>query len=183
MERKIILALLLSFALISLAEKPGADPFLGQWALDVAASRYPAGTCPASMTIEISVADPGIRYRSDTVLRNGSVVHAYYTARYDGASAIVMGDHGMLLPVSLKRPNPNTVVATYTRALEVVATSRRVVSADSHRMIITTTSHDLLGRQVTNVGIYRRVKRAEAGISRAAGPGTLEIKNRVKFSR
>ena len=63
---------------------------------------------------------------------------------------------GILLPVSLKRMADNTVVASYTKALRVVATSRRVVSTDGKVMTITTTSRDPSGKPVTNVGVYER---------------------------
>jgi hypothetical protein len=62
----------------------------------------------------------------------------------------------MLLPVSLQQVDSNTVVATYSRALQVVATSRRVVSRDGRFMTITTTSRDRSGKNITNVGVYKK---------------------------
>jgi hypothetical protein len=69
-----------------------------------------------------------------------------------------MGTHGILLPVSLKRIAPNAVVASYTRGLQVVATSRRVVSNDGRVMTVTTVSRDRTGKTVTNIGVYERQK-------------------------
>jgi hypothetical protein len=62
----------------------------------------------------------------------------------------------MLLPVSLKQLDSNTVVASYTRALQAVATSRRVVSKDGRLMTITTTSRDRSGKSVTSIGVYEK---------------------------
>jgi hypothetical protein len=62
----------------------------------------------------------------------------------------------MLLPVFLKRPNSHTVIASYTKALQIVATSRRVVSKDGQRMTITTISKNQLGKDVTTVGLYEK---------------------------
>jgi hypothetical protein len=133
-----------------------SDPFAGRWILNVKKSSYAPGTCPKSMVIDMETVDHGIRYYSETTYHNGSPSHAQYTAGYNGAQVIVLGDYGMLLPVSLRQVDSNTVVATYSRALQVVATSRRVVSRDGRFMTITTTSRDRSGKNVTNVGVYKK---------------------------
>jgi hypothetical protein len=132
------------------------DPFIGKWTLDVHHSKYPAGTCPKRMVIEMEPAGPGIHYRSEATYSNGRVAHSQYTADYSGKEATVMGAHAILLPVSLKRLDSHTVVASYTKGFEVVATSRRVVSADRRRMTITTTSKDQAGKKATTIGVYTR---------------------------
>jgi hypothetical protein len=70
----------------------------------------------------------------------------------------VMGSGGLLLPVSLKRLDANTVVATYKRGGQVVAISRRVVSKDGRKMTITTNSPDQLGKNVRSIGVYEKAK-------------------------
>ena len=132
------------------------DPFVGQWTLNIQKSKYPPGTCPKRMVIDMDPAGRGIRYHSETEFANGGSTYSDYTADYNGKQAIVMGAHGMLLPVSLKRNGPNAVVASYTKSLQVVATSRRVVSPDGRWMTITTTSPDRTGKTVTTVGVYER---------------------------
>ena len=152
---KTIICILL-LALSVTAARASTDPFVGKWVLDVPHSEYPAGTCPISMTIEMEAAGNGVRYRSDATFANGSTVHSEYTAEYNGNQALVIGARGMMLPVFLKRIDSNTVEASYTKALMVVATSRRVVSEDGRHMTITTTSKDPSGRSVTTVGIYEK---------------------------
>jgi hypothetical protein len=132
------------------------DPFVGKWVLDVERSEYPAGSRPKAMVIEMETVGHGVRYKSDAVYANGKTVHSEYTADYDGNQAIVIGTHGMMLPVLLKRIDSNTVVASYTKSLEIVATSRRVVSEDKRFMAVTTTSKDASGKTVTTIGVYRR---------------------------
>ena len=132
------------------------DPFVGKWVLDVQLSEYPAGTCPKSMVIEMETAGRGVRYRSDATYANGSTVHSEYTADYDGNQAVVMGAHGMMLPVFLERIDSNTVDASYTKGLLVVARSRRVVSEDGRRMTVRTTSKDPSGKTVTTVGVCEK---------------------------
>jgi hypothetical protein len=106
------------------------------------------------MVIEMTPAGAGIWYQSDSTFKNGAQAHAQYTADYDGKELIVMGAHGLLLPVSLKRINPHTVEASYTRGMLVVATSRREVTADGRQMTITTVSKDSSGKSVKTTGIY-----------------------------
>jgi len=142
--------------IISATATPSTDPFLGKWILNPQLSKYPIGACPKHMTIEMESDCPGIYYRSDTTYANGTIAHSEYKAAYDGKSALVTGTRGMLLPVFLKRPSSHTVVASYTKALRVVATSRRVVSKDGQHMTITTVSRDQSGRAVTIVGVYDR---------------------------
>jgi hypothetical protein len=124
----------------------------------VGRSEYPDGSCPKSMFIEMEAAGSGIRYRSETSLPDGRFLRSQYTADYNGSPVIVMGTHGMMLPVSLKRVDFRTVVATYKRGFIVVATSRRVVSEDGREMTVTTTSKDASGKTVTTVGVYAKQK-------------------------
>ena len=155
MQTRITTTLLL-VALLATWAIATEDPFVGKWVLDVERSEYPPGSCPKAMIIEMEAAGHGIRYKSDAWYADGRTVHSEYTADYDGNQAIVMGTHGMMLPVFLKRIDANTVVASYTKSLQVVATSRRVISEDKRFMTITTTSKDVSGKSVTSIGVYKR---------------------------
>src|SRR5258708_3178904 len=132
------------------------DPFVGKWKLDVRQSHYPPRACPKSMEIEMRPADRGVWYHSDATYGNGGEIHAQYTAEYDGKEVLVSGTRGLLLPVSLKRVNSQVVVATYSRGMQVVATSKRAVSQDGKLMTITTTSIDASGKKSITLGVYRR---------------------------
>lgn len=132
------------------------DPFVGRWVLNPGLSKYPNGTCPRRMVIEMESVRDGIHYRSETRYANGVTAHSEYTADYNGKQSLVMGNRGMLFPVSLKRSNSHLVLASYTKGLQVVATSRRVVSKDGRRMTITTISKDWTGADVLTVAVYER---------------------------
>ena|SRR5579859_4010899 len=151
-----ILATILLVMTLAPSVRASDDPFVGKWVLSVQRSEYPAGSCPARMVIEMETVGRGVRYKSDAVYANGKTAHAEYTAEYDGNQAIVVGGRGLLLPVSLKRLDAHTVIASYTRALQVVATSRRVISADKRFMTITTVSKDQSGKSVTTIGVFER---------------------------
>jgi hypothetical protein len=151
-----IVVIAISAFLLTVSALASTDPFLGKWRLDVRHSKYPGDTCPKTMTIEMRAAEDGIWYHSDALYKNGGEIHAQYTANYDGKQVVVMSARGMLLPVSLKRIDLHTVVASYSQGFQVVAVSRRVVSADGRRMTIKTTSKDKAGKSVTTVGFYVR---------------------------
>jgi hypothetical protein len=108
------------------------------------------------MVIEMESSGDGVHYRSDATYANGVTAHSEYTADYNGKQSLVIGNRGLLLPVSLKRSNSRLVLASYTKGLQVVATSRRVVSNDGQRMTITTISKERTGAEVMTVGMYEK---------------------------
>jgi len=132
------------------------DPFAGTWVLDASRSEYPDGECPKTMTIEMDTVGKRVHYRSETIFADGRTAQAEYTADYDGNQVLVTGKRGLRLPASLKRIDERTVVASYTKGLLVIATSRRVVSEDGQQMTVTTTSQDASGKNVRTIGIYKR---------------------------
>jgi hypothetical protein len=133
------------------------DPFVGKWFLDREHSHYESGDIPERMTIAMEATENGVHYRSETTYENGKRASSEYTAGYDGHLQMVVGDLGPMAPVSLKRIDANTVEASYTRAFQVVATARRVVSPDGSTMTITTESNDKIGKTITNVSVFRKV--------------------------
>lgn len=149
---------LIAISLIATRATASTDPFVGEWKLNVQRSVYPAGTCPKQMMIEMTATARGVHYHSNTAYANGTTTQAQYVADYNGKQAAVMGDRGFLLPVSLKRIDSRTVLASYMRGTDLMATSRRVVSPDGRTMTITTKSRPSPGKWVTSVGLYERVK-------------------------
>jgi len=153
--------MLIAAALSASIAACAADPFAGTWRLNVRKSKYIPGTCPRSMTIEMEVAGNGVRYASETTQADGRMTRARYTASYDGTEAIVMATAGLMAPVSLRRIDDRTVVASYMRGMQVIATSRQSVSKNGRLMTIVTVSPDQSGRSVTNIGVYERLPRPE----------------------
>ncbi len=154
----------LSLLIVSIPSAISAtDPFAGKWVMNVHKSRYPAGGRPKNMVIEMEPAGGGIHYRSVTTQVDGKTSRSEYIADYDGRQVVVTGTRGMMFPVSLKRMDSNTVIAYYMQGLQVVATSRRVVSRNGRSMTVTTASRDRSGKEVTNVGVYEKeIRRVRA---------------------
>ena len=170
----------LLMAILASSAMGSSDPFVGKWVLDVRRSEYPAGTCPRTMVIGMETTGKGVRYRSDATYANGGKLHSEYTADYDGNQAIVMGARGMMLPVFLRRIDAHTVVASYTKELMVVATSRRVVSEDGRVMTITTISKDPSGKSVKTVGVYEKQLRQgpRNSVTRQVGSAPRKLADR-----
>ena len=140
---------------------PAEDLFDGIWELRAADSRYASGELPESMTIRLQPAEQGEYYFSRTVGRNKRVTTAEYTAAYDGHLAMVVGDSGLLAPVSLRRIDDRTIESTYLRAFHVVARTLRVVSADGLTMTLATTTSEGV-KDAVNVSVFK--KRAEVPV-------------------
>jgi len=142
---------------VSICATPGVaraagDPFVGKWVMDPQRSRYESGELPQRMVIVMSAAEQGIHYRSEATLNGGRIVSTEYTADYAGTLAVVVGTASLMAPISLRQVDDRTVDCSYLRGPKVVATSRRVVSADGTTMTITT----LDGAAGTNVAVFTK---------------------------
>ena len=123
------------------------DPFIGTWTMDVVASRY---------------SPDGVEYQSVAVQPDGRTVTTGYVADYFGHLALVLGNQGLMAPVSTRKIDSRTVEAAYMRGFKPVAVSRRVLSRNRLMMTITTVSVSDSGARHVNVGVYLKAKPATA---------------------
>jgi hypothetical protein len=135
-----------------------ADPFDGIWILDLKRSQIDPQDRPVGMTISIHTVEQSVHYDSETRYQNGRVAQMHYTARYDGPPARVTGTVGLMLPVSLKRLDCNTVEARHVRGFQVVATSRRAISEHGKLMTITTTSPQSAQDRTARVAVFVKLE-------------------------
>jgi hypothetical protein len=136
------------------------DPFIGTWTMDVVASRYSLSEKPLRMVIVMSESPDGVEYRSVAVQPDGRTATTEYVADYFGHLALVVGNAGLMAPVSIKKVDSRTVEAAYIRGFKSAAVSRRVVSRDGRVMTITTTSRSDSGARHVNVGVYLKAEPA-----------------------
>jgi hypothetical protein len=146
-----------TMSLLASLARADADPFIGTWVLRAEVPALGAPEQSLRMQIVMQPAEHGTHYKSKTTHPNRQVTTAEYTADYDGHPAMVLGDSGLLLPVSLTRIDVHTVEVKYMRGFQVVAQSHRVISPDGKTMTITTTSKGPDGGEVTNTGTYAKV--------------------------
>ena len=134
------------------------DPFDGQWKLDTARSRITSRDRPADMLITLRTVGECLDYSSESISSSGRISRTHYTASYDGTPALVTGTFALLIPVSLKRLDSNTVEASYVRGFQVIATSRRVISEQGNLMTVTTISKVPADKDIPDVRVFVRTQ-------------------------
>jgi hypothetical protein len=126
---------------------------VGTWKLNLAKSKYNAGTPPKSSTLVYEAAGAGIKVTVDTVAADGTVTHYTYTANYDGKDNPVVGN-----------PNADTMSRTRVNATMTTGVSKKggkvtnsqtfVVSSDGKTLTITGKGTNAQGQKVDSVGVY-----------------------------
>jgi hypothetical protein len=134
------------------------DPFVGTWTMNLSASKYPPLELPREMVIVMRETPEGVAYRSVSKQQDGHTTTAEYVADYSGHLAMVVGNAGLMAPVSVRRIDSHTVEASYMRGFKAAAVSRRVVSKNGLILTITTTSLGESGIQQSKVGVYNKTK-------------------------
>ena len=139
-----------------------SDPFAGTWKLNLAKSKYNAGTPPKSevRTYEVVPSDPsaklrvsnpaeseGRRYETQGdgekltvhgVAADGSPVEWGYTVRFDGKYYPITGNGpGGADAIAVKRINASRVEATLAKGGKAIETASRIVSEDGKTMTAT----------------------------------------------
>jgi hypothetical protein len=130
------------------------DPAVGNWQLNLAKSKYAAGTAPANLRVTVEAAGQGVRVTATTVRQNGQKIVVEYTAYLDGKDYPVIGSPDYDT-VSLRR-NGNMVEGTRKKAGSVVQTYQRVVSEDRRTMTVATTGKDAAGNTLNSVAVFDR---------------------------
>ncbi|MEQ1496973.1 MAG: helix-turn-helix transcriptional regulator [Novosphingobium sp.] len=108
-------------------------PLAGTWALDV--SRVPAEERPRQVTIVFRVSDDQ-KWTTlvDIVGPDGSSMHAESTAALNGAPVPIGGNMSFIDTVSLRQPEPNTLVMTLGKDGTAISTRVYTVAKDRKSM-------------------------------------------------
>jgi hypothetical protein len=144
-------AILFSIASTALA----ADPVIGNWALNVAKSKYNPGPAPRTQTRAYVSTPDGIVATVTTVNRDGTSEKVVYPSNYDGMEHHVTGSSntdGILM----KQRDLYTAESTLMHAGKVIGIALRVVSGDGKTMTITFEGTDQEGSHVKNVALYEK---------------------------
>jgi hypothetical protein len=129
---------------LGLAQDKHSDPFAGTWKLNIAKSKYNAGTPPKSevRTYE-AVGEPvrqaqGEKLTVHGVAADGSAVEWGYTVRFDGKYYPITGAApGGADAIAVKRVSARKVEATLAKTGKPIETANRVVSDDGRTMTAT----------------------------------------------
>jgi|KBSMisStaDraftv2_1062788.scaffolds.fasta_scaffold01182_9 hypothetical protein len=131
--------LLCALALSLLA---AADPFVGTWKLNTHRSKFPPGV-PGFFfaTILIEASGTGLKSTASGADGEGIASSFTFSCQIDGtpcnvASSSHLRSESAVDTISLKRVDPNTIIAIGARKGKQIYSDRRVVSADSKTMTV-----------------------------------------------
>ena len=150
----IAVACVVVFGRTALAQS--ANPAAGTWKLNVAKSKYVAGTPNKSGTTQIEAAGAGVKVTVDSVGGDGTKRHWTYTANADGKDVPITGNNPYGDVVSMTRVDANTTRQTYKKAGKVTTTQTSAVSADGKTRTVTNKGTDARGQAIDAVAIYER---------------------------
>jgi hypothetical protein len=131
-----------------------AQTNIGTWKLNIAKSKYNAGTAPKSVTVTIAAAGAGMKGTMDAVGADGTVSHSTATANYDGKDNPITGNNPNADTLAFTRVDANTTRTVYKKGGKVTTTATGVVSSDGNTMTITTTGTNPQGQKVDSVTVY-----------------------------
>lgn len=143
-------------AVAVLANAQSKDPFVGNWRLNPAKSKYTPGPVPKSTTSTYEAAGQGYKVSVRTEPASGPVQQWSYTSNLDGKDAPVTGNNPNADMVAVKRIDANTLELVNKKGGTVTTTQRNVVSADGKTRTVTTTGTDGQGQKVNNVGVFEK---------------------------
>jgi hypothetical protein len=132
-----------------------ADNFMGTWKLNVAKSKYPAGTAPKSLKVTISKAAAGVMVMAEGVAADGKPINTMYTATYDGKDVAVTGspDYDM---ASLKMLDANTRHTVRKKGGKEVQVVHSVLAKDGKSFTSTTTGTNAKGEKIDNTAVFEK---------------------------
>jgi hypothetical protein len=152
------LTLLLSgvFLFAVLATAQSKDPFVGNWRLNVAKSKYTPGPVPKSTTSTYEAAGKGYKVSVRSEPATGPVQVWSYTTNLDGKDSPITGNNPNADTVVVTRIDTNTLELVNKKGGKTTTTQRNVVSADGKTRTVTTMGVDGQGNKVNNVGVFEK---------------------------
>jgi hypothetical protein len=156
MQARMRQAYLLAVVVVAMVVVLGGTAFaqaVGTWKLNVAKSKYNAGTPAKSTTIKYEAAGAGIKCTVDSVAANGTVSHYTYTANYDGKDNPVVGNPNADT-MSRTRVNATTTTGVSKKGGKVTNNQTFVLSSDGKTLTITSKGTTAAGATVDTVGVY-----------------------------
>jgi hypothetical protein len=132
------------------------DPFVGNWRMNVAKSKYSPGPAPKSVTSTYEAVGKGYRVSVKNEPASGAVQQYSYTTNLDGADAPVTGNNPNADMVAARRIDANTIEMVNKKAGKVTTTQRNVVAPDGKTRTVTTTGVDAQGQKVNNVAVFEK---------------------------
>jgi hypothetical protein len=116
-----------------------ADPFIGEWKMDLAKSQYTGKSTPESGVVRFEAEPDGLRHTLEWVNADGGGARNTFRAKFDGKEYPALGSGQT---VSRKRLNANAFEATFKKNGKVTNRDRWAVSADGKTLTLTSEGVD-----------------------------------------
>jgi hypothetical protein len=152
--RTTILVVMIAILVSALATVAMADdPFTGTWKLNLTQSNFPSGQAPRSDMFKCIAQENGLKCSFDTVDADGKAHHSDVSAKYDGKDYSQPGTPNVDT-TALRKINDYTLDIVDKKAGKEIARYRSTVSRDGKTTIITGTTKDATGKEVTSISVY-----------------------------
>jgi hypothetical protein len=156
------LTILCTFAVSLLA---AADPFIGTWKLSASRSKFAPGA-PSLILAAIQIESAGNGLKSTASGADGQGISSDFTfsCQLDGtpckvtASTLPMKSASAVDTITLKRVDPNVIVATGTKNGKPVYSDRRVVSANGTTMTVVRDGMTPEGKKYESTIVLERLR-------------------------
>jgi hypothetical protein len=127
----------------------------GTWKLNTAKSKFSPGPAPKSMTVVYTPEGEGVKIVVDLVPAEGAAQKWEMAGKYDGKDHPMKGNP-LADTASFKSIDANTVESTFKKDGKVVATNRRVLSADGKTLTITSKGTATDGKPRNDVQVFEK---------------------------
>jgi hypothetical protein len=152
MRQAYLLAVVVVASVVVFGGTAFAQTNIGTWKLNIAKSKYNAGTAPKSGTITYETAGTGVKGTVDGVGADGTVGHWTFTANYDGKDNPIVGNPNADT-LALTRVNATTTKSVNKKGGKVTTTLTSVVSSDGKTLTITGKGTSATGQPVDTVTV------------------------------
>jgi hypothetical protein len=152
----------LSFLVIaSAASSPlfaQGNPFVGNWKLNVAKSKFEPGPAPKSQTRTVVAEGEGAKYTFQGVRADGTSYSYSFTVNYDGKDYPITGTGapGSADSIAIKRLSANKAEAILKKGGNEVGKSEAEVSKDGTVSTVTSRGKSPDGKAYSIVAVYEK---------------------------
>jgi hypothetical protein len=134
------------------------NPFVGNWKLNVAKSKFEPGPAPKSQTRTVVAAGEGAKYTFDGVDADGTAFSYSFAVKYDGKDNPITGTGapGSADTIAIKRVSDYKVQATLKRGGKESGTSEAEVSKDGMVATVKSKGKAPDGKAYSIVAVYEK---------------------------
>lgn len=134
------------------------NPFVGNWKLNVAKSKFEPGPAPKSQTRTVVAEGEGAKYTFDGVRADGTSYSYSFTVNYDGKDYPITGagSPGSADAIAIKRISSNKVQATLKRGGKESGKSEAEVSKDGMVTTVTSKGQTPDGKPYSTMSVYEK---------------------------